>query len=73
MSAVGDEAGRFLGTVIVAQVPGARWRLWPDGHPVVRLPAGRDLDVIAVAHDRVSTGAPLLADVYAGAAAGHSR
>jgi hypothetical protein len=73
MSAVGNEAGRFLGTVIVAGVPGARWRLWPNGHPVVRLPGGRDLDVVAVAHDRVDTGTPLLADVYARAAAGHHR
>jgi len=71
MSAVGHEAGLFLGTVIVAQVPGACWRLWSNGHPVVRLPAGRDLDVVAVAHDRVSTGAPLLTETYARAAADH--
>jgi hypothetical protein len=48
------EAGLFLGTVIIAGVPGARWQLWPNGHPVVRLPAGRDVDVVAVAGDRVS-------------------
>jgi len=62
------EAGLFLGSVIVVTVAGARWRLWPNGHPVVRLASGRDLDVAAVASDRVSKGAPRLADVYADAA-----
>jgi hypothetical protein len=54
--------------VIVATVVGAHWRLWPNGHPVVHLASGRDLDVAAVASDRVSKGAPRLADVYADAA-----
>jgi hypothetical protein len=70
IAAVGNQAGLFLGTVIIATVPGARWRMWPNGHPVVRLPSSRDLDVVAMANDRVSKGAPLLADVYADAAAG---
>ena len=67
------EAGLFLGSVIVATVTGARWRLWPNGHPVVHLASGRDLDVAAMASDRVSKGAPRLADVYADAAADPSR
>jgi len=67
------EAGLFLGSVIVATVAGAQWRLWPNGHPVVHLASGRDLDVAAMASDRVSKGAPRLADVYADAAAGSSR
>lgn len=46
MSAVESDAGRFLGTVIVSTIHGAHWRLWPNGHPVVRLASGRDLDVI---------------------------
>jgi hypothetical protein len=62
------EAGLFLGSVIVATVAGARWRLWPNGHPVVHLASGRDLDVAAVASDRVNRGAPRLADVYPDAA-----
>jgi hypothetical protein len=70
ITVVGNQAGLFLGTVIIATVPGTRWRLWPNGHPVVRLPSSRDLDVVAMANDRVSKGAPLLADVYADAAAG---
>jgi Family of unknown function (DUF6278) len=68
-----SEAGLFLGSVIVATVAGACWRLWPNGHPVVRLASGRDLDVDAMANDRVSRGTPLLADVYADAAADPSR
>jgi hypothetical protein len=65
---VGSEAGLFLGAVIVATVPAARWRLWPNGHPVIRLPTGRDLDVVALGNDRVTSGAPLLADIYSAAA-----
>jgi len=42
--------------------------LWPNGHLVVRLASGRDLDVATLASDRVSKGAPLLADIYADAA-----
>jgi hypothetical protein len=56
--------------VIVATIAGARWRLWPNGHPVVRLASGRDLDVAAMASDRVGKGVPLLVDVYTDAAAG---
>ena len=63
------EAGLFLGSVIVATVAGAHWRLWPNGHPVVRLASGRDLDVAAMASERVSKGAPRLADIYADAEA----
>ncbi len=59
--------------MIIATVPGARWRVWPNGHPVVRLPSNRDLDVVALANDRVRKGAPLLADVYADATAGPPR
>lgn len=27
-----NQAGLYLGTVIAGTVPGARWRLWPNGH-----------------------------------------
>jgi hypothetical protein len=65
---LGPEAGLFLGTVLLATVSAARWWLWPNGHPVIRLRSGRDLDVVAMASDRVTKGAPLLADIYAAAA-----
>lgn len=57
------EVGKFLGVVLVDQVSGARWHAWPNGHPVVRLVSGRDVDVLAVARKRISTGTPRLADV----------
>jgi Family of unknown function (DUF6278) len=65
---LGPDAGLFLGTVLLATVPAARWRLWPNGHPLIRLPSGRDLDVVAMASDRVTKGGRLLADIYAAAA-----
>ncbi|SRR5712691_2088107 len=68
IAGLGPQAGLFLGTVLLVNVPGACWRLWPNGHPVIRLPSGRDLDVVALAHDRVTKGAPLLADICATAA-----
>ena len=55
---LGPDAGLFLSTVLLATVPAARWRLWPNGHPVMRLPSGRDLDVVAIASDRVTKGGP---------------
>jgi hypothetical protein len=68
--ALANEAGMFLGTVIVASAAGARWRVWPNGHPVVLLASGRELDVVALAADRCSRGEPWLADACADAVAG---
>jgi hypothetical protein len=65
----GNEAGLFLGTVIIATVPGARWQLWPNGHPVLRLASGRELDVVALGRDRVTKGTPRLTRAFADAAA----
>jgi hypothetical protein len=73
IASLGSQAGLYLGTVIVASVPGARWRAWPNGHPVVRLSAGLDVDVVAIASNSVSQGSPLLADAYADAAASPAR
>lgn len=65
---VGD-VGEFVGTVIVSTVGGAHWRLWPNGHPVARLASRRGLDMIALADDRMRSGQPRRAAVYAHAAA----
>jgi hypothetical protein len=64
------EVGLFLGTVIVTSAPDARWRVWPNGHPVVLTAPGRELDVIAIANRQFRTDGPRLADVYADAVAG---
>src|SRR5688500_10502442 len=31
---LGNDAGLYLGTVILRTVPGATWQLWPSGQPV---------------------------------------
>src|SRR5258708_1432741 len=41
VAALGNEVGLFLGTLIIVGVAGARWRAWPNGHPVVH-PGGQD-------------------------------
>ncbi|GLF97995.1 DUF6278 family protein [Streptomyces yaizuensis] len=64
----GNDAGLYLGTVIVRTVPGARWHIWPGGHPVVLLASGRELAVVESGADWALTGAPQLAQVYAEAA-----
>lgn len=69
-ASLANEAGLYLGSVIVGTVSGSRWNLWPNGHPVVRLPSGQDLDVVALVSDQVAKGAPGLAGIYARAAAG---
>ncbi len=64
------EVGLFLGAVIIASLWGARWRLWRNGHPVIHLASGRDLDVVAMGSARLSKGAPRLIDAFADAVAG---
>jgi hypothetical protein len=68
-TSLANDVGLFLGTVIVTNVSGARWRVWPNGHPVVRTASGHDLDVVALASRRLTTGTPRLADVYTDAVA----
>ncbi|CAL9600973.1 hypothetical protein SUDANB19_05415 [Streptomyces sp. enrichment culture] len=62
---LGTDAGLYLGTVMVRTVPGARWARWPDGQPVVRLPSGREVDVLAEGGAWAETGSPELSQVYA--------
>ncbi|GAA3160234.1 DUF6278 family protein [Streptomyces ramulosus] len=62
---LGNDAGLYLGTVLVRTVPGARWRVWPDGQPVVCLASGREIDVAAAGHEWADDGAPELSQVYA--------
>lgn len=61
---LGNDAGLYLGTVIVRTVPGATWHIWPSGHPVVRLISGREIQVVEAGLDWAATGAPELAQVY---------
>ncbi|WP_405589328.1 DUF6278 family protein [Streptomyces sp. NBC_01190] len=62
---LGNDAGLYLGTVIVLTVPGAAWQIWPDGHPVVRLASGREIDPVELGHDWAENGSPELSQVLA--------
>ncbi|NLU72779.1 hypothetical protein HCC61_08845 [Streptomyces sp. HNM0575] len=62
---LGSDAGLYLGTVLVRTVPGAGWRLRPDGQPVVRLGSGRELDVLEEGASWAETGTPELSQLYA--------
>ncbi|MEU9734200.1 DUF6278 family protein [Streptomyces sp. NPDC048002] len=62
---LGNDAGLYLGTVIVRTVPGARWEIWSNGQPVVRLSSGREFDVVASGHEWAANGVPELSQLYA--------
>ena len=61
---LGNKVGLYLGNAIVKSVEGARWSVWPNGHPVVRLISGRDLDVTALVDHRLQGKGMSLPDVY---------
>ncbi|AVH55513.1 MULTISPECIES: DUF6278 family protein [Streptomyces] len=62
---LGNDAGLYLGTVIIRTVPGAAWQVWPNGRPVVRPASGREIDVVQAGLDWAAAGAPELSEVYA--------
>lgn len=64
---LGNEVGTYLGAVIVREVPGAEWHVWPNGHPVIRAGHRNEIDVVALAHRRLATGQPSLSSVLSGA------
>ncbi|MEU9996715.1 DUF6278 family protein [Streptomyces sp. NPDC048370] len=65
---IGNDAGLYLGTVIVRNVPGASWQVWPGGQPFVRLASGREINVVEAGLDWAMTGSPELSQVYGEAA-----
>jgi hypothetical protein len=62
---LGNEVGTYLGNVILKNVTGAQWRTWPNGHPVITLGSGRELDVTAMANDRLTRSGSSLHSIYA--------
>ncbi|MFF0222185.1 DUF6278 family protein [Streptomyces sp. NPDC004629] len=62
---LGNDAGLYLGTVIVRTVPGAYWEFQPGGQPVVRLESGREFDVVEAGHAWAASGVPELSQLYA--------
>lgn len=61
---LGNDAGLYLGTVIVRTVAGANWELLPDGRPMVVLAGGREVDVVAMGTGWANEGAPELHAAY---------
>jgi hypothetical protein len=59
-----NEVGAYLGNVIVKNIVGSHWKLWPNGHPVIRLLSGKELDVIAMANDRLNHSGASLGTIY---------
>lgn len=70
MSWLGNDAGLYLGTVILHTVPGSAWQVWPNGSPVIRLASGREIDVVTAGHEWAEGGTPELAQAHAEAAEG---
>jgi len=62
---LGNEVGIYLGNVILKNVAGTSWRVWPNGHPVIALESNRDLDVIAMTGDRLLRSGSSLPSIYA--------
>jgi hypothetical protein len=62
-----NDVGAYLGTVIVTHVEGTQWTLWPNGHPVVRLRSGRDLDVIDLSNRRLNESGEGLESIFTSA------
>ncbi|MGW1541514.1 DUF6278 family protein [Streptomyces sp. NPDC002309] len=62
---LGNDAGLYLGTVIVRTVPGSAWEIRPDGQPVVRLESGREFDVVTAGQEWAASGVPELSQLYA--------
>lgn len=65
LTRLGNDAGLYLGTVIVRTVPGAHWGPGPDDLPVVVMASGRQIDVVAAGRDWADTGSPQLSQVCA--------
>jgi Family of unknown function (DUF6278) len=61
---LGNEVGVYLGNIIARTIPGAHWRVWPNGHPVIALASKSELDVIALVGDRILNAGPSLQSIY---------
>jgi hypothetical protein len=62
---LGNEVGIYLGNVILKHVADSRWKVWPNGHPVVALKSGRELDVTSMTNDRLNQTGSSLVSIYA--------
>ncbi|POX44001.1 hypothetical protein C3489_37210 [Streptomyces sp. Ru71] len=62
---LGNDAGLYLGTVVVRTLPGAQWEIRPGEPPVVRLASGREIDVVTAGRGWAESGVPELSQLYA--------
>lgn len=70
LARLGNDAGLYLGTVVVHTIPGAGWEIRPAGRPVVRLASGREIDVVSAGRTWAAGGVPELSQLYAEIAEG---
>ncbi|TWV44442.1 hypothetical protein FRZ03_17930 [Streptomyces misionensis] len=61
---LGNDAGLYLGTVLVRTVPGAAWRIRADGEPVLCLASGREVEVVDAGRQWAMSGVPELSQLY---------
>jgi hypothetical protein len=61
---LGNDAGLYLGTVVVRTVSGAAWVIRADGEPVVRLASGREVEVVGAGQEWAASGVPELSQLY---------
>ena len=64
---LGNEVGTYLGNVIIKNIAGAQWKVWPNGHPVILLASAREMDVIAMVGDRLKNSHSSLTSIYSSA------
>jgi hypothetical protein len=62
---LGNGVGIYLGNVILNSVAGSRWRVGPNGHPVIALASGREFDVTALVGYRLLHSGESLHSIYA--------
>jgi Family of unknown function (DUF6278) len=58
------DAAVYLGSVLVGNVEGATWTVWPNGHPVVRVPGHGEVDVTDIGGSASRPGGPGLWAIY---------
>jgi hypothetical protein len=59
-----NEVGLYLGNMMVKNIDGAHWTVWPNGHPVVVLNSGTEMDVTDLVRRRLQVSGRSLPDVY---------
>jgi hypothetical protein len=59
-----NEVGIYLGAVIIKHVAGSSWTVWPNGHPVIRLDSGKELDVTRLSNERMNRSGLSLNALY---------